>query len=70
MFVILGIMCTATALIIGRDIRLVGTVNYQGQREKYTLLESVPASQDLPPLNIGFVQVNISKRHLHSAGHK
>ena len=54
---ILGIMCTATALIVGRRIHLVGTVNYGGQRQKYTPLDSIPGSEDLPPFTIGYIQV-------------
>jgi len=52
----LGIMCQATALIVGREIRLVGTANIGQLGPGYTVLESVPGAEKLQPLTVGYYQ--------------
>jgi len=52
----LGIMCQATALIVGREIRLVGTANIGQLGPGYTVLESVPGAERLQPLTVGYYQ--------------
>jgi hypothetical protein len=43
----------ATALIVGREIRLIGTANI-GQIPGYTTLESLPGTETKKPLTIGY----------------
>ena len=50
-----GIICQATALAVGREIRLVGTANI-GQMPGYTTIESLPGSERLKPLSVGYYQ--------------
>ena len=50
-----GIMCQATALYVGRNIRLVGTANI-GQDQSYTKLEAGEEADTLPPFYIGYYQ--------------
>ena len=50
-----GIMCQATALYVGRNIRLVGTANF-GQDQSYTKLEAGEEADTLPPFYIGYYQ--------------
>ena len=45
----------ATALIVGREIRLIGTANI-GQMPGYTTLESLPGTETKKPLTIGYYQ--------------
>ena len=47
-----GLIVQATALIIGRNIRIVGSVDYTGQNRSYTIIKSTPGSERYPPLNI------------------
>ena len=50
-----GYLCQATALYIGRDIRIVGTSN-RGQKDPYTVLSGGEGAEGLPPLYIGYYQ--------------
>ena len=50
----------ATATLIGREVRLVGTANIGQKGEGYTTLESVRGSEYLSPLYIGYYQVSTS----------
>ena len=52
-----GIMCQATALVVGREIRLVGTANIGQLGPGYTVLESVPGADKKEALNVGYYQV-------------
>ena len=51
-----GLIVQATALIIGRNIHIVGSANYSGQDRPYTVIESIPGSEIHPPLTIAYLQ--------------
>ena len=50
-----GLICQATALLVGRQINLIGTANI-GSKEHFTKLESVQEANTLPPMNIAYYQ--------------
>jgi len=52
----LGIMCQATALLVKREIRLVGTANNGQPGLGFTTLESVEGANSQEPLTIGYYQ--------------
>ena len=48
----MGIMCQATALYLGREVRIVGTKNIGQGNLGYTQLDSLPGSRELPKLYV------------------
>ena len=52
----------ATALFTGREVRIVGTANIGEKGEGFTTLRSVPGSEYLSPLTVGYYQVGSSSR--------
>jgi len=52
----LGIMCQATALLVKREIRIVGTANNGQPGAGYTTLESVEGASRMEPLTVGYYQ--------------
>ena len=48
----------ATALVVGREVRLVGTANIGQPGPGYTTLESVPGADKMDPLTVGYYQVD------------
>ncbi len=52
----MGIMCQATALLVSREVRLVGTANIGQPGLGYTTMESGESAKDLEPLTIGYLQ--------------
>ena len=51
----------ATASLIGREVRLVGTANIGQKGPGYTTLPSVRGSEYLSALHIGYYQVGSSQ---------
>jgi len=56
-----GLICQATALMLKRNIHIVGTAN-KGQSVSYTKLDSVAEADNFKPLNVGYYQ----DQHYHS----
>ena len=50
-----GLICQATALMLKRNIHIVGTAN-KGQSVSYTKLDSVAEADNFKPLNVGYYQ--------------
>ena len=50
-----GIICHATALYLGREINIYGTLN-KGENQSFTKVESGPDASDYPPLTVGYYQ--------------
>ena len=61
-----GIIVQASALIIGRKINIVGSVDYSGQKEPITIIEGGHDSENLPHFNIAYLQ-DIHFQSLRSA---
>ena len=51
-----GIIVQATALIMGRSISIVGSVDYSGQNDPINVIEGGPGSENHPPLTIAYLQ--------------
>ena len=51
-----GIIVQAAALIIGRPIQIVGSIDYSRQNRPYTLIDSIPGTETYPPLTVAYIQ--------------
>lgn len=51
-----GIMCHATALYLGRNINVVGTINANEAGPGYSVVEGGPGAENRDPLYVGYYQ--------------
>ena len=51
-----GIMCQATALHLGRNINVVGTINANQAGPGYSVVEGGPGAENRDPLYVGYYQ--------------
>ena len=51
-----GIICQATALYLGRNINVVGTVNARQAGPGYSVVEGGPCAENRDPLFVGYYQ--------------